>query len=495
MVTWSYNYAHSIETQQQLDWLNKYGIEFTPSVHGFFVDTRTVVGGTRERCYLTDASYAEVEGGSQEWCCGRATRCNAHAELSAQLGRTIQLLNVRPVYLFLANEPWYKESIGRPVIDATDYAQAYKLIAAAAAENNLRLVSPTVRQGRGPNQEATWFASFVAACEALDGCDVDKIEVFDLHYYHCAERKWVGETGVLRQTRLDLIHELTIQATTRTSAEWTEWVQGRPYIVSETSCEQEGSADAHGSNVLSCQKQSGQVFAETHGRGSLALLEETDSIERWSWWTTQRFGDEDKNMEGGLEVRLCNSESELTPMGHAWLNVTAANDPSAARIVDCDDVPPPSPPTPSPPPRVPHSRDECPHLAYLTAGRSTVAALMPGAADDYCSRLGASMCDQGYRWKEPTNKKPWIELQLCVWEVAANECSTEKLRCAEPPSLPPPSLPPPPLPVAPGRDECPHLAYLTAGRSTVAALKPGGANAFCSRLGSATICNTCYRWK
>lgn len=77
-------------------------VEFVPSVHGFYVDTQDDIGGTVSRCYLTVLSQASIPAGSQ-WA--GSPLCDGHSELSAQLAETIALLEVRPVYLNLANEP------------------------------------------------------------------------------------------------------------------------------------------------------------------------------------------------------------------------------------------------------------------------------------------------------------------------------------------------------------------------------------------------------
>tara|TARA_B110000902_G_C14237805_1_gene561286 strand:- start:807 stop:1094 length:288 start_codon:yes stop_codon:yes gene_type:complete len=75
---------------------------------------------------------------------------------------------------------WFKEST-QSQLDPVDYTKAYVDISAAALENNLILVSPTVRRGTGYQGNARWFAEFVVACEARASCNVDLIQVLDLH--------------------------------------------------------------------------------------------------------------------------------------------------------------------------------------------------------------------------------------------------------------------------------------------------------------------------
>jgi len=41
-------------------------------------------------------------------------------------------------------------------------------------------------------------------------------------------------------------------------------------------------------NVESCLRASGQTSASGYGDGSMAALDRTSNVDRWSWWTTQR---------------------------------------------------------------------------------------------------------------------------------------------------------------------------------------------------------------
>ena len=251
-------------------------------------------------------------------------------------------------------------------VDPVDYAKAYHRISLAAANNGLTLVSPTVRAGYGVKtetsdddppvvtstpQEADWFGRFVVAClesAASTGCDIDLIKVFDLHWYRCdddaswndpaVERDHTSNAqgtpvgGIFAQTREDLVksimhHDTDMAGWGRNEHYWREWVNDRPFWVSETSCEWDKESRDDHSNVVSCQKQTGQyshngaVAGAEHGEGSIAgVLDPSQSVGRWSWWTTQRLGTETTTLEGGLSVRLCDQNSALTPMGNAWLD-------------------------------------------------------------------------------------------------------------------------------------------------------------------------------
>ena len=253
----------------------------------------------------------------------------------------------------------------------------------------------------------------------------------------------------MEQTRADLISEIQALATTRGPYTWERWIHERVFWVSEMSCEQENDPpkDEH-NNVISCQKQTQQYDSDgtnAHGIGSLKQLESEDSVRRYAWWTTMRLGTEEVNTIGGTSTRLCYADSSLSPMGRAWFSPGNSS-------VDCDAAPPPSPPPPpafppaSPPPTPPASPGGCPEMAERTSGRTEIQHLKAGAV--FCGDLtNVNFCNQAYRYREPTNNKPYTELQLCAHN--GNICKIdERIECASPPSPPPPS-PPPPSPPPP----------------------------------------------
>ena len=98
------------------------------------------------------------------------------------------------------------------VIDHADYVKAYKHIVKAADENNLILVSPTVRRGTGEEGNARWMATFYVLCSLDTDCDINRIQVLDLHWYRCNPDSFTGTSGILEQTRADLISETQLMA-------------------------------------------------------------------------------------------------------------------------------------------------------------------------------------------------------------------------------------------------------------------------------------------
>tara|TARA_B110001452_G_C15240223_1_gene429338 strand:+ start:3560 stop:4279 length:720 start_codon:yes stop_codon:yes gene_type:complete len=180
---------------------------------------------------------------------------------------------------------WFKENSQSQLEDPEDYAKALVDITEAADANNLILVSPTVRRGTGYRGNARWFAELVAACEARAACDIDRIQVLDLHFYRCNVDAWTGTDGILEETKADLISEIqTLANATRGPYQWYRWVTDRVFWVSEMSCESEtNEGDPDESNVHSCQRQTQQFMdpdsgVNEHGEGSLKFMETEDRV-------------------------------------------------------------------------------------------------------------------------------------------------------------------------------------------------------------------------
>lgn len=163
---------------------------------------------------------------------------------------------------------WYKASRQR-YLNITDYVEAWIHIQRAAAENDLQLLSPSVRRGENVGEEAWWLGNFIAQCDAHPDCDADLIAYFDLHFYRCDEDAWT-DPGIFSETHDDIFSVVQVHGTTRTHAEWTDYVYERQFWVSETSCSQENGGTGR-NNVDSCLAITGQV--DGHGRGSLYVLD------------------------------------------------------------------------------------------------------------------------------------------------------------------------------------------------------------------------------
>ena len=202
--SWAYDYGHIFKTIDNLLWLNANNIELVPMVWGLRVDTQQTLGVDFTSCYLTQQQTDKVAG---------RVKCNGAQELTAQLGRLVNNLNVEPQYINTINEP-YALKPSNPIHpvpvassffilrrwktnahaakDFLDYVEAFSYICEAADAHGLKVISPTVRRGTAEDKEAWWLAHFIAACEADStyGCDVDKIHAFDLHNYNCQATKW-----------------------------------------------------------------------------------------------------------------------------------------------------------------------------------------------------------------------------------------------------------------------------------------------------------------
>ena len=95
--SWAYDYGHIFKTIDNLLWMNANNIEFVPMVWGFRVDTQQTLGVDFTSCYLTQQQTDKVAG---------RVKCNGAQELTAQLGRLVNNLNVRPQYINTINEPY-----------------------------------------------------------------------------------------------------------------------------------------------------------------------------------------------------------------------------------------------------------------------------------------------------------------------------------------------------------------------------------------------------
>ena len=112
--------------------------------------------------------------------------------------------------------------------------------------------------------------------------------------YRCNVDSWTGSSGILEQTKADLVSELQNLTSTRGPYTWYRWVEDRIFWVSEHSCESETSSEnneIYESNSQYCMRQSTQFQignGNEHGVGSLKYLETEDRVRRFSWWTTFR---------------------------------------------------------------------------------------------------------------------------------------------------------------------------------------------------------------
>ena len=95
--SWAYDYGHIFKTIDNLLWMNANNIEFVPMVWGFRVDTQQTLGVDITSCYLTQQQTDKVAG---------RVKCNGAQELTAQLGRLVNNLNVAPQYINTINEPY-----------------------------------------------------------------------------------------------------------------------------------------------------------------------------------------------------------------------------------------------------------------------------------------------------------------------------------------------------------------------------------------------------
>ena len=341
--------------------------------------------------------------------------------------------------------------------DYDDYVQAFATIAAAAAAENLQVISPTVRKGTGEGQEAWWLAQFLGACneDTTYSCDEDAIALFDLHNYAtvtASASKWGTDSGsFLVQMKDDLKTELAALAAAGL-ARTARRRNGRRGSTLAASGSRKRILDAGGSTrspIVLMSTTSAAASATPRsttlawGTGSVIALDNSPMVSRWAWWTTYRTGRvfvcAEHQRRGRAQLRLCYADGSLSPMGRAWLMGAAA---------DCSVAYPPSPPPdpspPSPPP-APLSPGMCSSFYDLIAAdeKRYVLDLRPTLSSDFCFQLNnfEDLCDQAYRFKSLGGDE--YELQFCAYDGSKCAVGSKHYCPSPPPSQPPPAQPPP----------------------------------------------------
>ena len=167
-------------------------------------------------------------------------------------------------YISTINEP-RAQTTAHAADDYQDYVQAFATIARRRRRENLQVISPTVRKGRGEGQEAWWLAQFLGACkeDSTYDCDIDAIHAFDGAMQRMSTHAHARLTRVMFRARTTTtarrpsgghrqqqLHradegrpedELAALAASGPHgplgrAEWATWVDARGIVVTETSC-------------------------------------------------------------------------------------------------------------------------------------------------------------------------------------------------------------------------------------------------------------------
>ena len=164
-------------------------------------------------------------------------------------------------------------------------------------------------------------------------------------------------------------------------------------------------------NVESCKRASGQTDASGYGDGSIAALDRTDVVSRWSWWTTFRVqtttlephtlavqfpiasgvARADRPRRDQPRRRRQRAHVQRRGRPDARGSGVALRLQCRLRVVPPSPPTPPLPPPPSPPPNHPAW---CPELLEIAtaAERSYVKELKPTSSNDFCCRWAILLC-------------------------------------------------------------------------------------------------------
>ena len=307
-VSWFYNYGHRLK-EWELEWADSNNVEYVPMI-----------------------SKAELKDTDGEALCifGNITRLSALKrtarrrrfcklqvvikELQSTIAARANGIPVR--YLMGFNEMYNN---GPPIDltpeEAADYWRFY--VQPAAIATNLTLVSPTTK---GNDKGVTWFSEFLRICydhryDEQHPCDIDLIQKFAVHEYKCKASSWEQIYGDRGDASSLFITTLTNEMGNyggKNESEWRQFLQNRDLWVTETNCYWEKLELKHPDSKEQCLRITGQL-PESHGAGSVALMEQASHIERYSWWTT---------WNPQLKPNYLTYKSgQLTPIGRGYFSI------------------------------------------------------------------------------------------------------------------------------------------------------------------------------
>ena len=309
--------------------LDEHGIEFVPMVSGRAFQPLSGPTDPRGICWLTTSSSTRVS-------CSVAQIADTLSSLRNRLSTPVR-------FLMGQNEPWFTTS--HNAMAAGEAAEIWRLYLQPAARlANLSLVSPNVQM-----YSIGWMRDFLRACydrrdDAQAPCDVESVAAIAVHEYNCNEWFWRNNYGSNGGFRSGLASALGGHG----GYDWSAYVAARPFWVTETNCNWEGGGFPGA--VETCLRASGRQ-PSTHGRGSIATMNELDEISTYSWWTLSGSYPAGSRRHN---VQIADADGCLLAPGQA---LVAANggDPSLGCSTSCRPPPPPPP-------------FQCPDVASLPTG-------------------------------------------------------------------------------------------------------------------------------
>ena len=315
--SWFYNYLQTPYGWQE-EWADKHNIEFVPMIPKARLNHEN--GTIKCVFHSIEDPTLPFDG----WT--KFDICTVQDAIDV-LANSIKNHGVEIKYLMGFNEMYNNP---RPKgKDLTPFQAAYfwrVYVQPAAIANGLELVSPTVG---GQKNGITWFAKFLKRCfdkrkDPEFPCDIDLIKKFALHHYNCEEERWKSWFG---GDESRLMRGLTAElGKYGGKKDWDKYLRGRAIWVTETNCywevlDNQLRGFPHPSSKEQCLRVTGQK-PDTHGKGSLATMEELDNIERYAWWTTWNPFQFKPNY-------LTYADGQLSPVGRAYMRPGDTS-------VDCD---------------------------------------------------------------------------------------------------------------------------------------------------------------
>jgi len=303
VVSWFYNYKVSPDGWQG-DWAIQNDIEFVPMVSKPWLWSANSTWEDR-KCYFTEET-TPMSCDVQDVIDGINVAKGTGVKMETLMGFNEMYNNPPPEDL-------------TPQLAASYWG---KYVQPAAIATNLELISPTLNAKTGATK---WFAEFLKRCYDLRNndqnyCDVDLIKKFAVHQYDCREWIWKNWYGGDNSEMIMALGDLMGDYGGRSNKKWLYYLRQRELWVTETSCYWETINPTtsnwnfefpHLNSNEQCLRITGQM-EDTHGKGSIATMEELDNIERYAWWTTWHPNEKKTQY-------LTYESGELTPTGKGYL--------------------------------------------------------------------------------------------------------------------------------------------------------------------------------
>lgn len=372
---WYYNYEPSLPAEMK-KYLNTEQVEFVPMVGwrhfwlnppGYEENSKCAGKTNKCDCYMNNLDLTPETGKPPDNAEGNDSKIKCDVgggDLEAILKQTMNGLTgkAKPKYLMGFNEPedtHFKHKNISPQ-EAVYYWRYF--LQPVAKKLGLKLITPTVNNGfckdhsYGCQYMGTWLAKFLQKCyDARDDkeypCDVDQIKGVSYHGYECFEKFWTDKftpgTGTFIKDM-----KTQMKGYGGDGYNWDNWVDSRKLWVTEFNCNNDGygSLDFKGTMLLASMKEiceriegkakdvnckkgcprkdgskvwgpkdpdTGKRVPYEWGKGSVQALQQSDYVERFSWWNTWNPGKSTVASARVLNARLVDDDGKPYAQGLA----------------------------------------------------------------------------------------------------------------------------------------------------------------------------------